>query len=121
MTKNAALGGALPETIDDRTGHSIIKPAVPHLATELSRQAPWGPWSPGLTDDVERKCQLRGLACVIAAYRGSASPLIDVLRAAESDAEALRDAAVVFDGLPSLVARRIVSTFGAVNFRGGAP
>ena len=79
--------------------------------------APWGPWSPDLLDLVELRCQLHSVSSFIAAYRGVGDPLIDVLRDAELDRDVLQHAAVQFDQLPSLVARRIVSTFGAVNYR----
>jgi hypothetical protein len=79
--------------------------------------APWGPWSPDLLDLVELRCQLRSVSSFIAAYRGAADPLINVLRDAELDRDVLQHAAVQFDQLPTLVARRIVSTFCAVNYR----
>jgi hypothetical protein len=51
---------------------------------------------------------------LIAAYRGSADPLISVLRSAESDDAVLQDAAVQFDRLPTRVLRNVVSIFGAI-------
>jgi len=76
----------------------------------------FGPWSPALADDIERRCQLRCFGGVVACYRGSSDPLIAVLRAAESGGEALDHARLIFDGLPALPQRRIISTFGAVTW-----
>jgi hypothetical protein len=89
-------------------------------STSASIIAPWGPWTPAI-EAGECRSQLRCLGGLVAAYHGSADPLIEVLRAAEADPTVLRDAAVLFDRLPTLVARRIVSTFGAVNYRRGTP
>jgi hypothetical protein len=89
-------------------------------AASASLIAPWGPWTP-VIDAGECRCQLRCLGGLVAAYRGSADPLIDALRAAENDPDVLQHAAVLFDQVPTLVARRIVSTFGAVNLRRRAP
>jgi hypothetical protein len=82
-------------------------------ATSATGIAPWGPWSPAI-DAGERRCQLRCLSGLIAAYRGSADPLISVLRSAESDDAVLQDAAVQFDRLPTRVLRNVVSIFGAI-------
>jgi hypothetical protein len=64
---------------------------------------------------------LRCLGGLIAAYRGSTDPLIAVLRDAELDRDVLQHAAVLFDHLPTRVQRNVISIFGAVNFRRGAP
>jgi hypothetical protein len=85
-------------------------------AASASLIAPWGPWTP-VIDAGECRCQLRCLGGLVAVYRGTADPLIDILRDAEADQAVLQHAAVLFDQLPSLVARRVVSTFGAVNYR----
>ena len=83
---------------------------------------PWGPFSPtALRDHGELTAQLRCLAGIVACHRGSADGLIDLLRDAEADHALLQHAAVLFDQTPALTARRIVSTFGAVNFRRRAP
>jgi hypothetical protein len=79
----------------------------------------FGPWSPDLCDPVELALQLRLLAGVVACHCGSSHPLIDTLRAAETDHTVLQHAAAMFDRLPSLTARRVISTFHAVNFGRG--
>ena len=43
MTNASLAGEALPETIDDWTGHPTNSLAVPRPASEISRRAPWGP------------------------------------------------------------------------------
>jgi hypothetical protein len=102
-----------PTTNDKLEEQHFLTPSPRRPATI---KAPWGPWSPAI-DAGERRCQLRCLSGLIAAYRGTRDPLIDILRDAELDRDVLQHAAVQFDQLPSLVARRIVSTFGAVNYR----
>ncbi len=76
----------------------------------------WGPWSPGLADEIERWRQLCRLQGVAACLLGSQHPLISALRAAEGDGEALDAARVMFDQLPALPKRRIMATFYAVTW-----
>jgi hypothetical protein len=83
----------------------------------MTSAAPFGPWSPDLADPVELRCQLRSFAGIIACHCGSAHPLIATLRDAELDGDALQRAASLLDRLPTLVQRRVVSIFGAVNYR----
>jgi hypothetical protein len=79
----------------------------------------YGPWSPGLHDDVERRCQLRSLQALIAVHMGSASPLIAQLRKAESDAGALLAASEALDKVPSVKRRHILATHLAVTWPQG--
>ncbi len=76
----------------------------------------WGPFSPALADEIERRCQLSRLEGVTAVLLGSQHPLIAALRAAEGGGEALDAARVMFDQLPALPKRRIMATFGAVTW-----
>jgi len=111
-------GEALP-TIDTRPdGCSSFTSSPPRPATKI---APFGPWSPDLDDHVELRCQLRSFAGIVACHCGSAHPLIATLRDAELDGDALQRAASLLDRLPTFVQRRVISTFGAVNFRRGQP
>ena len=76
----------------------------------------YGPWSPGLCDEVERGKQLRSLQALAAVYLGSTSPLIAALREAEHDGNALVQAGALLDRVPSLTRRRMFSTFATVTW-----
>jgi hypothetical protein len=91
--------------------------ALPPTASRSTPMSPWGPFGPTQLERLELAAQLRCIAGILACHCGSAHPLIDLLHRAESDSVALQHAAVQFDRLPSLSARKIVSTFGAVCFR----
>jgi hypothetical protein len=76
----------------------------------------YGPWSPGLHDEVERGKQLRSLQALVAVFLGSTSPLIAALRKAEDDAGALTAASDVLDKVPSVKRRHIMATFAAITW-----
>jgi hypothetical protein len=76
----------------------------------------FGPWSPGLVDDVERGKQLRCLQGLVAVHVGWGHPLIRALRHAEHDSGALQQAFELFGDIPVLTQRRMLSTFGAVTW-----
>jgi hypothetical protein len=87
----------------------------------MSERPPFGPWSPACTDQHERACQLRSLAVLVHVMRmpGAFDPAATViaLRRAESgDQHALGDARRMFDLMPALHQRRIISAFGAVTW-----
>jgi hypothetical protein len=89
-------------------------------ATEHERP-PFGPWSPNCTDEHERARQLRSLATLVHVMRlaGACAPAATVtaLREAESgDERALIHARRLFDLMPTLHQRRIISAFGAVTW-----
>lgn len=102
-----------------------------------ARYAPWGPWSPAVTDDpAEIKAQLRAIATLVHVIRPpnapDPGPLVRALAEAEPviregydlegyDLEvvqppnpAMDRARQLFDLLPALVQRRIICTMAAV-------
>jgi hypothetical protein len=80
------------------------------------RHAPnYGPWTIGL-DVRERTARFRSLASITAAYVGSASVTVEALRRAEDGEQAAALLAFeLFERLPSLTKRKILSTWGVVN------
>jgi hypothetical protein len=75
----------------------------------------YGPWSPTV-NQVERGKQLRSMAALAAVYLGSDHPLVGELRAAETDAMSFARAQDMVEALPSLIRRRLLSTFTAITF-----
>jgi hypothetical protein len=71
------------------------------------------PLSPDVTP-VEKVAQLRALCALTAVFAGSGHPLIDMLRRAETDRDAAAEALAMFDQLPSLPRRHVISTFAAI-------
>jgi hypothetical protein len=71
------------------------------------------PLSPDVTP-VEKVAQLRALCALTAVFAGSGHPLIDMLRRSETDHDAAAEALAMFDRLPSLRRRHIISTFAAI-------
>jgi hypothetical protein len=80
--------------------------------------APFGPWVPGASFD-ERMARFRMLAGLTAVYVGSWHPLVAELRHAERDQAAADLALELFNGLPSLTRRKILCTWGAVQWPKG--
>lgn len=76
----------------------------------------YGPWSP-TCDRVERGKQLRSLATLAAVYLGSDHDIVEALRSAESDPMEFTRSQVLFELLPALTRRRMLSTFSVVSFR----
>ena len=78
----------------------------------------FGPWVPGV-EAAERKAQLRALAAFVHVYHwepDASRALVGALRQAEGDAEqAGRIALEMFDALPTLTMRHIVSAFAALH------
>ena len=64
----------------------------------------------------DRALQLRTFAGIAACHIGSRETLIQELRAAESDDHHLAEARRLFEALPALVRRRILSTHAAVTW-----
>ena len=83
----------------------------------------FGPWSPGLVDDVERRCQLRSLAALTAIFFGSQHILVGELRDAEhGDVYASQRALDLINTLPSRSRRKMLSVFGSITWpRRGRP
>jgi hypothetical protein len=82
--------------------------------TRLSVPPRYGPWSPDL-EPAERSARFRALAALVAILRGSGCPLVHALRAAEHDTGAAARAFELFEDLPALSLRRILSTFAAIH------
>jgi hypothetical protein len=83
----------------------------------MSAPSRYGPWSVG--DQIERRVQFRSLAGLVAVLTRSSDDrqqLLATLRQAETDDAAADRALVLFEGLPALTKRRILSTFGAVTW-----
>ncbi len=75
----------------------------------------FGPFADGLTP-VERTARLRAmraLSHILTGRRGQS--LTDTLRAAESDPDALEQAAVELGRLPSLDRRRLLASFAVLH------
>jgi hypothetical protein len=94
-------------TLENQAQCGPAKRSVPNL--ELP--ARYGPWSPGLKP-AERAARFRALAALVAVFRGSGCPLVRVLRAAE---HAAARSFVLFEELPTLSLRQILSTFAAIT------
>lgn len=93
--------------------------AVVDQVVARATPAAWGPWAPGL-DRIERAARLRSLGALVRVLGGpDQKDLVALLRRAEADDNALAEARRAVDKLPSLVFRRIVSTWGVVNLEGG--
>ena len=94
----------------------------------------WGPWSPVLTDGVERIAQLRCIRTLVHVVMGSRKApdytdtvpaLLRALRAAESiiriygesnnENAPLEDARILFDALPAGRQRDIIATFAVLH------
>lgn len=77
----------------------------------------WGPWSPGIVDDVERGKQFRSLQALTAIFFGSGHTLVGELRDAEhGDAYASQRALNLINCLPSRSRRKMLSVFGAITW-----
>lgn len=77
--------------------------------------AHYGPWVP-VADRGERTARFRLLAGLTAIYTGSWNPLVAELRAAEADEVAAERALDLFNTLPAIPRRKILSTWGAVQW-----
>jgi hypothetical protein len=75
----------------------------------------FGPWCP-VADPGERMARFRMLASLVAVYTGSEHPLVAELRAAEADQAAGDRALEIFNGLPALTRRKVLCTWGAVQW-----
>ncbi len=90
----------------------------------------WGPWSPVLTDEVERIAQLRCIRTLVHVMLGSRKApdytdtvpvLLRALRLAEGeiafpDADMhLDEARILFDALPAARQRDIIATFAVLH------
>jgi hypothetical protein len=73
----------------------------------------FGPWVADL-EKAEERAQLRLVGGVAASFIGSRHPLVATLRKAEDESTAKAEALRMFNLLPSLTRRRIVSVFGGV-------
>jgi hypothetical protein len=81
----------------------------------MSNTANFGPWTAGL-DPAERVARFRSLASITAVFVGSASVTVEALRRAEDgDQESAALAFKLFEALPALTKRRILSTWGTTN------
>jgi hypothetical protein len=79
----------------------------------------FGPWSPNC-GYMERLVHLRTLAAIVYVFSfGHGRQLFEALRDCDpADEMALEHARMLFDALPALKQRKIISTFAAVTWRG---
>jgi hypothetical protein len=107
-------GGALPAKTRRDDGHRVCTPSPPPPATKI---VPFGPWSrsPSISP-MERVAEFRSFAALSSAFLGSADPLLDTLRKAETGVDAAARALELLDAPQSLTRRRLISTFGAVSW-----
>jgi hypothetical protein len=96
------------------TGSTTPFTPTPHPASPA--RPLFGPWSPNV-DPIERIAQLRSLAGLVAVHCGSDHPLIDTLRAAETDSKAAQRAFELIDFLPTLTRRKLLSVFASITWR----
>jgi hypothetical protein len=82
--------------------------------------APFGPFRPDV-DPVEKVAGLRALAALVAVFAGSDHVVVDLLRRAEADPGASSEALAMFDRLPALPRRKIISVYAAVMHPRRAP
>ena len=82
----------------------------------MSSELPYAPWS---VAGAERALQLRTFAGIAACHIGSREPLVTALRHAEQDEAHLDEARRLFEALPALIRRRILSTHAAVTWPKG--
>jgi hypothetical protein len=82
-------------------------------AASRTKAGMFWPLSPDVTS-VEMVAQLRALCALVAAHCGSSHELVSALRQAEHDADAAARAMELFDRLPSLRRRHIISTLAAI-------
>jgi hypothetical protein len=82
-------------------------------AASRTKAGMFWPLSPDVTS-VEMVAQLRALCALVAAHCGSSHELVSTLRQAEHDADAAARAMELFDRLPSLRRRHIISTLAAI-------
>lgn len=75
----------------------------------------YGPWSPEV-DDAERRRQLRALAALALVFLGDGDPLVDTLRMAEVDPQALGSAFDLLERAPALKRRRMLAVLSRVTF-----
>lgn len=75
----------------------------------------FGPWVPGV-EPAERKAQLRALATLVAVFYRTpvGQEIIETLRDADS-VETLSSAFALFNSLPTLTIRQILSVFAFVH------
>lgn len=64
----------------------------------------------------KREAQFRCLAGLAAVFLGRANPIVSTLRRAESDDRAMSDALNLLNRAPSLMRRKIISVFGAMQW-----
>jgi len=76
--------------------------------------APFGPWVPGL-DNAERTARWRALTALAAVYCGSNAAVVEALCAAERDGRAAPRALELFDAMPALRRRRLLSSYAAIH------
>jgi hypothetical protein len=74
-----------------------------------------GPWTPAPIEAAERKAQFRAIQVAVRVLAGPQyDDLVRELRAAETDADAAGRALTLFDRLPSLMRRKILSVLCSV-------
>lgn len=75
----------------------------------------WGPWRRDI-DIAERLARFRCLRSLVKVLVGpGAAELVNVLRQAEANDDAAARASVMFEQLPALARRRVLSTYAALH------
>jgi hypothetical protein len=108
-----------PTTIARPDDNPVCYPLVASPARKI---LPYGPFFVEGIDPIERARKLMCFAGITACHLGSGHPLVSELRLAETDVAALEDAFAMFERLPALPRRRIISVYAAVMYprqRGG--
>lgn len=75
-----------------------------------SESSQFGPWIDALSDR-ERIARLRSLRAIALIFARKKPSLVSALRRAETDFSALREARQIFESLPTLQRRRIMSIY----------
>jgi hypothetical protein len=117
VTNAALAGAALPVDIRHDDGQPSDTLAPRSSATLI---APFGPWSPGLRDPMERTAQFRSLAMGAAVFFGTSHPIVREFRCAETDPDAAARAFALLDSTPTLTRRRLLATFSSVTWPRGS-
>ncbi len=108
MTNAPLWESGAPTTITRPDDNQVCYPPVASPARKI---LPYGPFFIDGIDPIECTRRLRCFAGIVACHRGTDDQLISVLRDAESDSAALQRAFAMFEELPPLPRRKIISVY----------